>query len=76
MQSSDFKWFCDHYDELFAKFGHSFLAIKNETVIGQYSSFADGVRMTEKTETPGSFIVQECASSPDAYNCYIASMNF
>ena len=76
MQSSDFKWFCDHYDELFTTFGRSFLAIKDKSVIGRYDSFADGVRETAKTEPMGTFIVQECTESTEAYHLYIASMNF
>lgn len=76
MQTEDFKWFVDHYADLFAKYGPSFLAIKNHTVIGVYPSFADGVYGTLKTEDPGTFIIQECNGSETAYISYISSTNF
>ena len=74
--NEDYKWFVDNYDELCRKYGDSFLSIKNKSVLCSYSSYADAVRETRKTEKPGTFIVQECLSSGDVPKCYIASMNF
>lgn len=75
MQDKDFTWFLDNYDELFKKYGNSFLAIKNGKVLGSYNSYADGVRNTEKTEELGTFIVQRCDGTKDKNMNYIASMN-
>lgn len=69
----DFKWFVEHYDELFRKYGHSFLAIQDRTVIGVYESYAQGVKETAKTHKLGTFIVQECNGDPSGYTNYISS---
>lgn len=74
--SEDFAWFQEHYAEFQKQYGNAFLAIKNKRVLGVYHTYADGVRETAKTEPIGTFIIQECSSHADAYNCYIASMNF
>lgn len=76
MQKRDYAWFLENYSDLFGKYGSAYLVIKNETVIGTYSSYAEGVKETSKTEPLGSFIVQKCDGSESAYTNYISSMNF
>ena len=76
LRKKDFQWFLEHYQELFIKYGVSFLAIKDQRVLGSYPSYAIGVAETRKTEPVGSFIVQECNGSESAYSCYIASCDF
>lgn len=76
MQKKDYTWFLTNYSELFSKYGSSYLAIKNENVIGIYNSYAEGVKETLKTEQIGTFIVQKCDGSETAYTNYISSMNF
>ena len=76
MQSKDFQWFLSNYDELFALYGHSFLAIKNGTVLGAYESFQDAAARTLEKEKIGTFIIQECNGNEGAYTVQIASMNF
>ena len=51
MQEKDYKWFLDNYDNLFEDYGHKYLAIKNQTVLGAYSSYADAVEYY-KTKDP------------------------
>ncbi len=75
-QRQDFEWFVANYNDLFKKYGKSFLVIKNQTVIGIYHSFTDGIEQTLKNELIGTFIVQECDGTTDAYTNYIASTNF
>lgn len=76
MQNADYEWFLEHCSELFNKFGNTYLAIKNKTVLGAYSTYAEGVKTTLKTEQIGTFIVQLCGSDESAYTNYISSMNF
>jgi hypothetical protein len=76
MQKKDYAWFLNNYSDLFSKYGSVYLAIKNESVIGIYNSYAEGVKETSKTESLGSFIVQKCDGSEAAYTNYISSMNF
>lgn len=76
MQDMDYQWFLDNYDELYQKYGDSYIAIKNQKVLGVYTSFAQGVLTTQKTEEPGTYIVQHCNGNESGYTGYIASMNF
>lgn len=76
MQEADFNWFVDHFAELFDRFGTAYIAIKNQTVLGAYPTYAEGVRSTLKTEPAGTFIVQKCGKDESAYTAYISSMNF
>lgn len=75
MQDNDFKWFLDNYEDLYSKYGNTFLAIKNGKVLGTYNTYADGVRETAKKEELGTFIVQRCDGTKDKNMNYIASMN-
>lgn len=75
-QTSDYKWFTDNYASLCEKYGNAFVAIKNESILGAYSSFAAGVKETLKHEPVGSFIVQKCYADGHMHIDSIASMNF
>lgn len=74
LQHSDYEWFLANYDDLFKKYGVSYLAIKNKQVLGKYSSYAEGVHETEKTEPLGSFIVQFCNGNESGFTNRISSM--
>ena len=76
MQDSDFVWFINNYKELYNLYGHSFLAIKDECVLGSYRSFKKALDATTQSEEIGSFIIQECSGNESAYTVQIASMNF
>lgn len=73
MQEKDFNWFLENYKSLYAEYGLSFIAIKNEKVIGVYKSFAEGVNETRKTEADGTFIVQQLGPDSSAYTVRIAN---
>lgn len=75
-QFSDYKWFTDNYASLCAKYGNSFVAVKNKTILGVYPSFAVGVKETIKHESAGSFIIQQCYADGHIHIDSIASMNF
>ena len=76
MQNKDYNWFLENYSELFKKYGNVYLAIKDQTVLGSYSSYGDGLRDTLKKEEIGTFIIQRCCADESAYTNYISSMNF
>ena len=75
-QDIDFEWFVENYDDLFARYGNKFLAIKNKTVLGAYDSYISGINETSKSEPMGTFIVQQCNGDESGYTNYISSMNF
>lgn len=72
--AKDFDWFVENHDKLFKEYGHCFLAIKDERVLGAYSSYAAAVRETVKSVPLGDFIVEECTEDESGYTNYIASM--
>ena len=76
MQDRDFEWFLENYIELYNLYGKSFLAIKNMTVLGSYSSFKEALDKTSETNEIGTFIIQECDGTESAYTVQIASANF
>lgn len=75
LQEQDYQWFQDNYQALSSQYDKKYIAIKNKKVLGAYSSYADGVRMTEPSEAIGSFIVQYCNGKASGYTGYIASAN-
>lgn len=76
MQDKDFQWFLKNYNDLYTQYGESYVAISNETVLGAYNSYAEGVRETMKSFPLGSFIVQFCNGRESGYTGYIASADF
>lgn len=72
--NKDFQFFVDNYNSLYAEYGHKFIAIKNQSVLGVFDSMAEALNEVTKTEEPGSFIVQECTGDPSAYTSSIMSL--
>ena len=75
-QSKDYQWFLSNYNKLYEKYGIAFLVIKNENVIGAYSTYAEGIKEASKCNELGTFIVQCCNGNESAYTNYISSLNF
>ncbi|MCC8047445.1 MAG: hypothetical protein LIP12_18485 [Clostridiales bacterium] len=69
----DFDFFIEHYQEFYRKYGHSFLVIKEQKVIGCYDSENTAIKETIKVWPLGTFIVQECNGDESAYTNYISS---
>jgi hypothetical protein len=61
---ADYEYFTKNLKELYAKYGHKFIVIKNEEVIGAYDTFDVAFDTTMQTEELGTFIIQECVSDP------------
>ena len=72
MQDLDYKWFLENLQNLYKQYGDAYIAIKNKTVLGSYSSYAEGVKTTSKTEPLGTFIVQQCGADESAFTAYIS----
>ena len=71
MQRSDFNWFLNNYNELFKKYGHKYLVIKDETVLGAYDTTRQALDNTD--EKLGTFIIQECNGKESAYTNSVSS---
>jgi len=73
MQDEDFTWFIENYNELFEKYGVSYLAIRNKTVLGSYHNFKNAIDETKKDFPLGQFIVQYCNGEESGYTNYVTS---
>ncbi|MCA6071739.1 MAG: DUF5678 domain-containing protein [Endomicrobium sp.] len=65
MVDKNYEYFSKNMPELYKKYGHKFLAIKDEKVIGEYDTFDEAIRKTNKTEKLGTFLIQECFENED-----------
>ncbi|MDR3165584.1 MAG: hypothetical protein LBU13_08400 [Synergistaceae bacterium] len=61
----DYKYFIDNLDALYKEYGHCFLVIKNQQVIGTYNRMDAAYDEARKTEPIGTFIIQECVDDPE-----------
>ncbi len=68
---ADFDYFTTHYQDLFEKYGHKFLAIQNKKVLGAYESIPDAIDDLSKTYEMGTYIIQECTGDESAYRTTI-----
>jgi hypothetical protein len=69
----DFDFFIKSYQELYSQYGHKFIAIKNQKILGSYDTELEAITNTEKQYPLGSFIVQECNGDESGYTNYISS---
>ncbi len=72
-RKEDFDFFLEHYQELFEKYGHCFISIKNKTIIGVFHTEKEAIDITSSEYELGEFIVQECNGDESGYTNYITS---
>ena len=59
MQDQDFDYFLENINSLYKKYGHKFVAVKNQNILGAYESFNEALDTTLQTEKLGTFLIQE-----------------
>ena len=74
MRDEDFKWFIENYNDLFKKYGHRYIAIKDKTVLGVYDNVVEAIDTTAEKYELGTFIVQECNGDSSAYTTSITTI--
>ena len=60
----DYDYFISNLPDLYAEYGHCFLAIKNQRIIGVFDDFKTAYEETIRNEKLGTFIIQECVDDP------------
>lgn len=70
----NFRWFLEHYDELYQRYGECYIVIKDCKVIGTYSDIGEAVRTTDLTEKPGTYNVQYCNGDESGYTESVTSV--
>lgn len=66
IQKKEYQWFLDNHNDLYNKYGDAYLVIKNETVLGSYPTFSEGINAVRKKEVAGTYIVHKCGKTKDA----------
>ena len=64
---AEFNYYLAHQSELVERFDGKFVVIKNEVVLGSYDTLGDAYFETIKTETPGTFLIQEVSQGIEKY---------
>ena len=59
-QNLDFNYFIENMAELYRKYGHKFIVVKNQNILGAYDDFMIAYENTLNTEEIGTFLIQEC----------------
>ena len=72
-RTSDFNFFLEHYNEFYRIYGHKFIAIRKQEILGIYDDAASAIHTTSETYPLGTFIVQECNGEESGYTNYISS---
>lgn len=70
-RNKDFDFFMKNYQELYNRYGHKFIAIRNEKVLGTYDSVSKAINTLSETYEPGTYIIQECTGDEGAYRTSI-----
>ena len=70
----DFHWFLENYNDLYQRYGHKFIAIQNQVVLGIYDGMREALDLTSKKHPLGTFIVQECNGNESAYTASIVTV--
>ena len=65
MQDKDFDFFLQNVEDLYKKYGHKYLVIKNKQILNAYDAFDEALSNTLKTETLGTFLIQECLENKE-----------
>jgi len=60
MLKKEYDYFNANFEELLWNYEGEYIVIKNEAVIGHYSTFEEAYKKTSKTEKTGTFIIQHC----------------
>ena len=63
----EFQYYLDHQDELVRQYDGKYVVIKNGAVLGAYDTELIAVIETQKTQKPGTFLVQKVEPGTGAY---------
>lgn len=63
----EFQYFLDHQNELVKEYGGKFIVIKDQKVIGVYSTETEAFTEAQKNQELGTFLIQECKPGSEVY---------
>lgn len=72
-RKNDFSYFIENYQKLYEQYGHKYIVIQNQTVLGSYDTEIEAIKKTSEVYPLGTFIVQECNGDESGYTNYVSS---
>jgi len=63
----EFQYYKDHQEELVKQYDGKYIVIKDDRVIGSYSSEIDAYNETKRTHEIGTFLIQFCSPGKSGY---------
>lgn len=73
-RKEDFKYFLSNYNDIYKKYGHCFVAVKNKEIIGVFHDEESAIESTSSLYKLGEFIVQECNGNESGYTNYVMTV--
>ena len=73
-RKKDFDFFVSNYKKFFEEYGHKFLAIKNNAILGAYDSVQDAISDLSPKYEIGTYIIQECTNDDSSYTTMMMSL--
>lgn len=67
MLEKEFKYYLDHQEDLIKKYKGRYIVIRNDEVIGDYSTESDAYEQSKKKYKVGSFLIQLCSPGKSDY---------
>lgn len=64
----EFDFFIQNQKSLIKKYKGKYITIKDNEVLGAYDSMSQAIKKTAKNEDLGTFLVQKCDPSKEAYS--------
>jgi hypothetical protein len=73
VQDQDFEFFLQNMEDFYRTYGHKFVAVKNQNILGAYDTFNDALNTTLKNEEFGTFLIQEIFDDEEKMTHYFQS---
>ncbi|MEW7280574.1 hypothetical protein ABW636_18455 [Aquimarina sp. 2201CG1-2-11] len=67
MLEKEFEYYLKNQDELLKKFNDRFIVLKNNEILGDYSSEIEALSETRKSHEVGTFLIQHCTPGTNSY---------
>lgn len=64
----EFNYYLSNQNELVKQYNGKFIVIKNQKVIGAYSSEVEAIETTSREHELGTFLVQKCEPGTESYS--------
>ena len=71
---NDFEYFISIYQDLYNKYGESFIALKNKKILGAFKTVNEAIQALSDKYKLGTYIVQKCNGDESGYTATVAGL--